>query len=233
MVPSVNFRPFWSPDGRRVGFSSNRESPTTLFGKRADGAGSAEVLVGGASVVQEGLWSNDGRWLLFRSTGAESRDIFAIQLDQDSTPVPVVASQFNENSAALSPDGHWLAYASNESGRFDVYVVPFPNTGDSRWLVSRNGGLEPLWARSGRELFYRDGGGQLIAVDIETSPTFSAGEQHVLFSTRAYETEATHRGYDVSLDDQRFLMIAERTVTEGELVIVKNLHRELKAKVGN
>ncbi len=62
----------------------------------------------------------------------------------DSVPVPLVATEFRETSPAVSPDGRWLAYASNESGRGEVHVRPFPNTNDGKWLVSTDGGREPV-----------------------------------------------------------------------------------------
>ncbi len=47
-----------------------------------------------------------------------------------------------------------MAYVSDESGREEVYVQPFPGPG-GEWQISNEGGWEPLWARNGKELFYR------------------------------------------------------------------------------
>jgi hypothetical protein len=42
----------------------------------------------------------------------------------------------------------------------------------------------------------------------------------------------SHRAYDVSPDDQRFIMIASDVSEEsGELILVQNWFEELKAKV--
>ena len=52
--------------------------------------------------------------------------------------------------------GRWVAYVSNESGSNEVYVRA--SDGSSRAsLVSSGGGAEPVWSRSGQELFYRSG----------------------------------------------------------------------------
>jgi hypothetical protein len=48
-----------------------------------------------------------------------------------------------------------LARLFVEPGRSEIFVVPFPNTGDAKWLISVGGGTEPLWSRDGRELFHR------------------------------------------------------------------------------
>ncbi len=147
--------------------------------------------------------------------------------------MPLVATEFRETSPAVSPDGRWLAYASNESGRYEVYVRPFPNTNDFKWLVSTDGGREPVWAHSGRELFYRGNGNQMV-VEVLPGPTFVTGERRTLFSVQGFRSVTVHQQYDVTPDDQRFVMIRNRSVEErGELILVENFFEELKAKVGN
>ena len=58
-------------------------------------------------------------------------------------------------------------------------MQPFPGPG-GRWPISTEGGSEPVWARNGRELFYRNGG-KMMVVDITTQPGFSAGAPRLLF----------------------------------------------------
>ena len=58
-------------------------------------------------------------------------------------------TEFGARSPTLSPDGRWLAYVSNEAGREEIYVRPFPDADSGRWLVSTDGGVEPVWAHSG------------------------------------------------------------------------------------
>ena len=133
----------------------------------------------------------------------------------------------------LSPDERWLAYVSDESGRREVYVRPFPNVDEARWLVSAGGGTEPLWSHSGRELFYRSGNNDMVAVEILAGQTFSRGELRVLFSMRDYPSVPNHPNYDVGPDDQRFIMIRlEEGDVESDIVMVVNWFEELKAKAG-
>ncbi len=115
-----------------------------------------------------------------------------------------------------------------------MYVLPFPNVSDARQLVSTDGGSEPLWAHSGRELFYRAANNNLIAVQVVRDPSFSLGTHISLFSVERYKTDAFHRGYDVTRDDQRFLMIRQEVgEDEGELILVLNWLEEVKREVGN
>jgi eukaryotic-like serine/threonine-protein kinase len=142
-----------------------------------------------------------------------------------------VATKFGEIAPAISPNGRWLAYTSNESGQYEVYVVPFPNTATAKWAVSTHGGTEPLWSHSGKELFYRDVAGNLIAVKVRSTPTFSPGRSTVLFPAAAYFSWANGAQYAVAPDDRRFIMIRRVAGSAPEeLVVVDNWFEELKAK---
>ena len=205
---SLNNGPAWTPDGRSVAFVSNRGDDRDLYVRRADGTGQAELLWDDEGPIGEVTYSPDGEWLVYR-VNAENPDLYALRVGVDSVPVPLVATEFSDAAPAVSPDGRWLAYASDESGRnlFDIYVRPFPpNTNDGKWLVSTNGGIEPVWAHSGRELFYRDLN-NLVVVEVLQGPSFVAGERRVLFSSQGFRTNPLHQFYDVTSDDRRFVMI--------------------------
>ena len=228
-----NTRPAWMPDGRSVAFVSNRGDNSDLYVRRADGSGTAELLRDEEREIWEVTYSSDAEWLVYR-VGAEdgARDLYARRMGADSA-VALMATGYDETSPAVSPDGRWLAYASDESGRPEVHLRPFPNTSDGKWLVSTDGGQEPVWAHSGRELFYK-GSGNLMVVEVLPGATFVTGERGVLFSTEGFRSATQHQAYDVTPDDQRFVMIRTRGDVEVvELIVVENFFEELKAKVGN
>jgi Tol biopolymer transport system component len=108
----------------------------------------------------------------------------------------------------VSPDGRWLAYASDESGSFQIYVCPFPNARDLRVQISTRGGIQPRWAHSGRELFYASTDGYLVAAEVTTQPSFSVTSRDTLFSLDPYSHGSQlAKEYDVTRDDQRFVMV--------------------------
>ena len=231
-----NMRAAWSPDGGSLTFASNRAGEFDLWTKRSDGGGTAELVLDRELDIVESVYSADGTWLLFREglTGARAGDIYAIRPGTDSVAVALVATAFFEHSPALSPNSRWLAYVSNRSGREEVYVSPFPDTGTGVTLVSADGGNEPMWAHSGRELFYRNAASELVTVQVSADATFAAGQQEVLFSMADYTSVAGHASYQVSLDDQRFVMLRIGATNDGtELILVENWVEALRQRAGN
>ncbi len=93
-----------------------------------------------------------------------------------------------------------------------------------------------MWARSGRELFYVNGANELVAVQVSTDPAFALGQQEVLFSVAAYMRNLAYTLYDVTPDDQRFVMLRigdDENAVASELILVENWAEELRERVGN
>jgi serine/threonine-protein kinase len=227
-----HYGPAWTPDGKLVTYTSNTNGFFDLWTKSADGSRRAQLQVAQRRDLFNPRWTPDGKWLLFNTSAGDEGlgDIEGIRPGRDSLAVTLVGTRFSESSAEVSPNGLWMAYNSNEAGDFEVYVVPFPNAGSGKWVVSNHGGREPHWSHTGNELFYRDGNGNLVAVQVNNTPTFSMGRATMLFSTRPYHSDFDP-SYAVSRDDQRFLMV--RPLTAGgfdKLVVVENWFEELKAK---
>ncbi len=229
-----NYGPGWTPDGRSVTFSSTHATGAIdLRTKRADGGAQAVMQLHRKENLYNARWSPDGKWLLFQTDIATpgAGDILGIRPGIDTAPVPVVATTFTEMSPAFSPDGRWLAYTSNETGEDEIYVVPFPNTGAGKWAISAGGGTQPLWSHRGNELFYRDASGDLVAVEIHTSPTFSLGRSLALFPAAGFSSLRFTPQYAVALDDRRFLMVRPlQTGAPDKLIVVENWFEELRAK---
>jgi hypothetical protein len=137
----------------------------------------------------------------------------------DRTPSVFLKTPFRENWGAFSPDGRWVAYHSNESGRDEIYVRPFvPPAAAStaagaatggQWQVSTAGGVFPVWRPDGKELYYLNPAGAMMAAAITvTGATLAPGSPVVLFPTRIFGggVEAQlGRQYDVA-PDGRFLI---------------------------
>ena len=205
-------QPVWTPDGENVAYRSIPEDDNFLFLVRADGSGTEEQLTTGALRQNPTSWSPDGQLLAFFKSpgvgGDGDRDIWMMPMDGDREPRPFLETPFNELVAMFSPDGRWVAYVSDESGRNEVYVLPFSGPGGKQQISTEGGGY-PQWARDGRELFYLNDL-QMMAVEIETEPTFTVSTSTPLFEGGfVSRAGGPYPVYDVSADGQRFLMVQE------------------------
>ena len=231
--------PVWTSDGKRLlyAFSPNIASQQTeLRAVPADNSSSpATLLAGDAQPDNPRAVSPDGRIALgFRNKfggnsargGTTGNQLWVLPLAEGSSapakPRSYLESQFAKDNPQFSPDGKWVAYQANDSSRDEIYVVPFPGPG-GKTQVSADGGTDPRWSRSGRELFYRNDN-KMMAVDVETSPSFRAGTPKLLF-------EKESAAYDVASDGKRFLLIKGNGAPQGqsnELRVVLNWFEELR-----
>ena len=235
----------WSPDGRRVAFSRGIGDTEEIYWQAVDGSGEPEQLT--ESSVAGGVFpmdfSPDGTTLVYQTLNTP-RDIWIAPVDSaPSSGTPLIATSAGEENATVSPDGRWVAYQSNASERFEIYVRPFPDV-DSGGLrqISTDGGTRPRWSRDGTELFYFvEGSGNensLMTVPVEmdeSGSTFELGVPEILLQGDFQATNSGRYIYDVSLDDQRFLMI-KRAATpsdapEPRIVVVQNWFEELERLV--
>ncbi len=201
----VDWSPVWSPDGRTIAFSTDRDGQGNIY-ERAFGVVGVDKLLlktDGPKTAMD--WSRDGRYLAY----GLGLDIWAVPMSGDRQPLRITETPFSEKESTLSPDGRWIAYASTESGRFEVYIQSFPKPGIKQ-QVSTTGGMMPRWKRDGTELLYLSADGKLMAAS--ANPAASSLELNTpspLFQTSLpfiTSVDARIRAqYDVSTDG-RFLM---------------------------
>jgi serine/threonine-protein kinase len=246
--PGEDHAPAWTPDGQAISFLSDRPIPpdTTrragrfgLWEQPADGTGEPRLLWD-RNAPTDGFRSPDGRWIVLSAPGSPGSpaggDILAAHPGEDTAARRILVTGFDEEGAALSPDSRWLAYVSNEQGENEVFVRPFPDVDGGKWQVSSGGGSAPLWAHSGRELFYVKGR-NLYVVQLKPGPSFSAEPPRVLFAIPSrVRAGFLFRGtFAIAPDDQRFLMVRDNSWAEmagtPQMVVVENFFEELRAKL--
>jgi hypothetical protein len=214
--------PVWSPDGSRIAMDGSNGA---LYFKAADGGPEETVLEGGelpsfSRVLCD--WSKDGRYLLYQQSDPKTgSDLWLLPLTGDRRPVPFLRTASNEACGAFSWDSKWTAYTSDETGKSEVYVQALPvESGRARQQVSDGGAIWPKWRRDGKELFYLDADGNIVAVQVSPGSGFHAGSRQPLFSSGVFTPDAR---FEVTGDGQRF--IVPTTGIEGAgapLIVVLN-----------
>ncbi len=234
--PSIETTPVFSPDASRVAYLSGRGGVGGLYAKATDGSGADEVLLRPASVNTLTDWSRDGRFLIFGA--GNPMNTWVLPLTGDRKPFAFARTPFGETSARLSPDGRWIGYRSDESGRNEIYVkafTPSPDAGSSaaKWMISRNGGAGMVhWRKDGRELYYLAADGNVMAVEVSTSPVFHPGVPKPLFAVppALLRLSATPGNVAaVAPDGQRFLFaVPVEQNARDELSVILNWTEKLK-----
>jgi serine/threonine-protein kinase len=222
--------PLWYPDGQRLLFGWQEAIRINLYRQPADRSAPMQRVTTNDCDQRVGSWAPDGDTVAIVQSCAGQWDIFLLSA-RSGQVTPLFATAANEMFPEFSPDGAWIAYTSNETKREEVYVQRW--RGGGRYQVSTGGGMQPLWSRDGTRLFYRwlD---QVWVADIRTDNGFAASRPRLIFERRGYSMGAPIRGYDLSLDSRRFLMVKlddRQPSPATELTLVQHWFEELNAKV--
>jgi len=222
-----NFSPLWTPDGQRIVSEIGGQNP--LLATPADGSGGTEPVSPKGHFHPHG-WSAGGKEIVALRVSQPGQsadtkdDVVSFAPHADSEVQTIVATPASEGGGGwLSPDGRWLAYTSDSTGRLEVWVRPFPGPG-AAVRVSSNGGIEPVWARNGKELYYLEGR-NMMSVAVEAGAAFDFKPAVRLF-------ESTHaRGqqppsYDVAADG-RFVMIKPDSSGKTPITVILNWQERL------
>ena len=219
--------PVWTPDGKRIVYSSTQGGNLNLYWRIADGSSAPERLLQSLNELRASSISPDGKLLAYTERHPETgHDIWILPLNGERTPRPVLRTPFQERLPSFSPDGEWLAYESDEPGRSQVYVMRFPDGRDRR-QISVDGGTEPLWSTDGRELYFLNSGVLMVA-----SPGSGSrlAPPKRLFQY-AFGAGLNGRKYAVR-PDGRFVTVAHgNTEPIREIRLILNWFEDLKARV--
>ncbi len=160
----AEFRPVWSPEGRRIAFSADPHGPPNLFVIDTDGGEQVEIAPFDGNVHYPTGWTPDGETILFQRTAVGSASQSMTVPAIGGEPQLLVDTPSFDVDAVVSPDGRWLAYVTGQTGRPEVYVRPFPGNSRSE-RISVEGGRAPRWSGAG-DLYYQGLEDNIMVVDL-------------------------------------------------------------------
>jgi serine/threonine protein kinase len=199
--PGSERDPVFSPGGRWLGFTSDRNGSRDLFKKEIGGIEEVQVFPSQKDKYLE-TWAADADSVIFRiNDGFDG--IFRLV---NGTPTQLLPpADFRRDEFSLSEDGKWVAFNTEESGNYEVMVASFPGLKSQR-PVSIGGGAVPRWRKDGEEIFYLSMSGELMAAQIKKGDPPEVGIPQLLLRTRINVSGGRDQ-YAVSGDGQRFLLM--------------------------
>jgi Tol biopolymer transport system component len=152
----------YSPDGKRIVFSSIRSGPREIWVCDADGENAIQLTHFGGPITGSPRWSPDGRWIAFDSRPRGSPDAFVIaaegsglrrlteHADEDGK-----VNRFGKWQPVWSADGRWIYFTSDRTGRFEICRMPWE--GGPAVQVTKNGGTSAYPSRDSEWIYYVNG----------------------------------------------------------------------------
>lgn len=112
--------PAWSPDGRTIAFSGNKDGKFDIFLMDVESGTyrnfTSDDLYDGAPT-----FSPDGKSLVFVTSVGNYSKLFRADLDKPGTRYPITTGESNENDPVYSPDGKRVYFTSDRDGRENIY----------------------------------------------------------------------------------------------------------------
>ena len=155
--------PQWSPDGRRVVFTSERDhqnpSPqlvtSELYVMNADGSGQTR-LTSNDTEDWGPTWSPDGKRIAFARPGAQAGydfDVWVMNAN-GSGATDITPGTGRDFAPDWSPDGQRIVFSSDDGGDYDLYVVAPDGSGLTKLFDGDADVGSPRWSPDGKRIAF-------------------------------------------------------------------------------
>jgi Tol biopolymer transport system component/DNA-binding winged helix-turn-helix (wHTH) protein len=148
----LNWRPNYSPDGKKIALESDRMGYSDIWYCDRDGSNCAQVtsLHGVAGTAR---MSPDGLHIAFEFRRGEHEEIYVVEVPGGRPRLVPTFPGAEDGAPNWSRDGQWIYFYSDHDGRpFQLWKVPFKGGPPVR--VTKNGGIYAIESDDGRFLYY-------------------------------------------------------------------------------
>ena len=196
--------PYWTPDGQHMVWSRVHGGMVQIARRSVLGADSASVLARSRlPLIATGVMP-DGSAALYSEYGNVNSDIWSVPIGGGAAR-DIVKDPQSQVAGKISPDGQWIAYVTTETGAREVCVRPLNHPG-GRTQISQNGGITPMWAPSGRVLYYVSGGGLVESILSIRGGAMVADSTRYLFDIPVANSDGSIQAVGIDPSGKRFLV---------------------------
>jgi len=149
----LDANPQFSPDGKRVTFSSSRSGGIEIW--IADSDGSRPLQLSSLAITGSPRWSPDGSRIAFDAISEGNADVYVVDV-AGGPPRRLTSSPAEDVVPGWSADGRWLYFTSNRGGDRQIWKMPADQPGGENEAiqVTRQGGFYGVESPDGRSLYY-------------------------------------------------------------------------------
>jgi len=155
------FQPAFSPDGKKMDFTSNQDGNNEIYVMNADGSGPPTRLTNNVSIDSRSVFSPDGEKIAFSRRDTTSPDpnmrtddIYVINADGTGETRLTFAPRADTH-AYFSPDGEKIAFSSaRDGGNSEIYVMNADGTEQTRLTFNNATDEFPAFSPDGEKIAF-------------------------------------------------------------------------------